>query len=346
MEVVGVPDNLCLADASSSTNGGGLACGVFAQAFGNFCFLPSLIDPRSLGAASLDTTIPGIRNISTAGGQDDRQNFPRKGGSICYLIMSRALAQSTRHAENVMANKLEGKVAVVTGGSTGIGLATAKRFAEEGAYVFITGRRQPELDAAVKEIGPKAVAVRADSSDVADLAHLFDTVKAAKGRIDVLFANAGVYEFTPLGTITEETYDKMFDINVKGVLFTVQQAVPLMADGGSIILTGSVAGSKGFEAGTVYSATKAAIRSFARSWTSDLKVRNIRVNVVSPGPIQTPGFDVFANPDVKNYMKSLVPLGRIGTSDEIAKAALFLASDDSSFVAGIELFVDGGSAAI
>jgi NAD(P)-dependent dehydrogenase (short-subunit alcohol dehydrogenase family) len=248
--------------------------------------------------------------------------------------------------ESVMTKKLEGKVAVITGGSTGIGLATAKRFADEGAYVFITGRRQAELDAAVKEIGPKTVAVRADSSDIADLAHLFDTVKAAKGHIDVLFANAGVYEFTPFGTITENAYDKMFDINVKGVLFTVQQAVPLMADGGSIILTGSVVSSKGFEAATVYSATKAAIRSFARSWTSDLKARHIRVNVVSPGPIQTPGLDVFANDDVKNSLKSQVPLGRLGTADEIAKAALFLASDDSSFVAGVELFVDGGLAAI
>ena len=245
-----------------------------------------------------------------------------------------------------MSKKLEGKVAVITGGSAGIGLATAKQFAEEGAYVFITGRRQAELDAAVKEIGPKAVAVRADAADIADLAHLFDTVKAAKGRIDVLFANAGIYEFAPFGTITEDAYDKMFDINVKGVLFTVQQAVPLMADGGSIILTGSVAGSKGFEADTVYGATKAAIRSFARTWTADLKAKHIRVNVLSPGPIQTPGFDVFANEDVKTYMQSIVPLGRIGTSDEIAKAALFLASDDSSSVAGGELFVDGGSAAV
>jgi len=245
-----------------------------------------------------------------------------------------------------MTKKLEGKVAVITGGSAGIGLATAKRFAEEGAYVFITGRRQVELDAAVKQIGPRAVAVRADASSIADLAHLFDTVKAAKGRIDVLFANAGIYEFTPFGTITEDAYNKMFDINVKGVLFTVQQAVPLMADGGSIILTGSVAGSKGFEADTVYGATKAAIRSFARTWTADLKARHIRVNVLSPGPIQTPGFDVFANEDVRSYMQSIVPLGRIGTSDEIAKAALFLASDDSSYVAGVELFVDGGSAAV
>ena len=222
-----------------------------------------------------------------------------------------------------MTKKLEGKTAVITGGSVGIGLAAAKRFAEEGAYVFITGRRQAELDAAVKEIGPKAVAVRADASSIADLAHLFDTVKAAKGRIDVLFANAGIYEFSPLGAITEDAYDKMFDINVKGVLFTVQQAVPLMVDGGSIILTGSVAGSKGFEAATVYGATKAAIRSFARSWTSDLKARKIRVNVLSPGPVQTPGFDVFANDDVRNYMKSLVPLGRIGEADEIAKAGCF-----------------------
>ena len=245
-----------------------------------------------------------------------------------------------------MTKKLEGKVAVITGGSVGIGLAAAKRFAEEGAYVFITGRRQAELDAAVKEIGPKAVAVRADASSIADIAHLFDTVKAAKGRIDVLFANAGIYEFTPLGTITEDTYDKMFDINVKGVLFTVQQAVPLMADGGSIILTGSIAGSKGFEAATVYSATKAAIRSFARSWTSDLKARKIRVNVISPGPTETPGFDVLANDEVRSELTSIIPLGRLGTADEMAKAALFLASDDSSFVAGLELFVDGGSAAV
>jgi NAD(P)-dependent dehydrogenase (short-subunit alcohol dehydrogenase family) len=245
-----------------------------------------------------------------------------------------------------MTKKLEGKVAVITGGSTGIGLATAKRFAEEGATVFVTGRRQAELDAAAREIGPKAVAVKADASSIADLAHLFDTVKAAKGRIDILFANAGVYDFSPFGTITEETYDKMFDINVKGVLFTVQQALPLIADGGSIILTGSVAGSKGFESFTVYNATKAAIRSFARTWTSDLKARGIRVNVVSPGPIQTPGFDVFANDDVKQYMKSIVPLGRIASADEVAKAVLFLASDDSSFVAGVELFVDGGLAQI
>ena len=245
-----------------------------------------------------------------------------------------------------MTKKLDGKVAVITGGSAGIGLATAKKFAEEGAYVFITGRRQAELDAAVKVIGSNALAVKADAANMADLARLFDTVKTAKGHIDVLFANAGVYQFTPFGSITEAAYNRMFDINVKGVIFTVQLAVPLMARGGSIILTGSAAGSTGFEAGTVYSATKAAIRSFARTWTADLKANKVRVNVLSPGPIQTPGLDVFANDDVKNQLKSTVPLGRLGTPDEVAKVALFLASDDSSYVAGVELFVDGGSVAI
>lgn len=245
-----------------------------------------------------------------------------------------------------MAGKLAGKIAVVTGGSAGIGFAAARRFAEEGAHVFITGRRQRELDAAAKAIGPNVTAVKADAASTADIEGLMEAVKSIKGRIDVLFANAGIYEFTPLGTITEATYNKIFDVNVKGVLFTVQQALPIMSDGGSIILTGSVAGSKGFEAGTVYAATKAAIRSFARSWTMDLKARRIRVNVLSPGPIQTPGFDVFADKDVKAFMQSLVPLDRLGTVEDVANAALFLASNDSSYVAGIELFVDGGAAQV
>ena len=196
----------------------------------------------------------------------------------------------------------------------------------------------------MKEIGPRAVAAKAIRPIATSR-----TLRHGKGRQGPYRCAARqcqIYEFTPFGTITEDAYDKMFDINVKGVLFTVQQAVPLMADGGSIILTGSIVSSKGFEAATIYSATKAAIRSFARSWTADLKARQIRVNVLSPGPIQTPGLDVFANDDVKNLLKSQVPLGRLGTADEVAKAALFLASDDSSFVAGVELFVDGGSAAI
>lgn len=245
-----------------------------------------------------------------------------------------------------MAGKLAGKIAVVTGGSAGIGLAAARRFAEEGARVVITGRRQRELDQAASAIGPAATAVKADAARAADIEGLMEAVKSIKGRIDILFANAGIYEFTPLGSITEATYDKIFDINVKGVLLTVQQALPIMSDGGSIILTGSIAGSKGFEAGTVYAASKAAIRSFARSWTMDLKARRIRVNVLSPGPIQTPGFDVFADKDVKAFMQSLVPLDRLGTVEDVANAALYLASDESSYVAGIELFVDGGSAQV
>jgi NAD(P)-dependent dehydrogenase (short-subunit alcohol dehydrogenase family) len=262
------------------------------------------------------------------------------------VLLGKAAMAALIQTERVMTKKLEGKVAVVTGGSAGIGLATAKRFAAEGAQVFISGRRQPELDAAVKEIGHQAVAVKADASSLADLSRLFATVKAAKGRVDVLFANAGIYELAPIGSITEEAYDKLFDINVKGALFTVQEALPLIPNGGSIILTGSVVGSKGFEAGAVYSATKAAIRSFARTLTSDLKARKIRVNVVSPGPIQTPGLDAFANDEVKNFLKSGVPLDRLGTAEEVANAVLFLASEESSYVAGVELFVDGGTAQV
>lgn len=247
--------------------------------------------------------------------------------------------------------KLDGKVAVVTGGNSGIGLATALRFAAEGAYVFITGRRQAELDAAVKQIGKNATAVQGDVSNLADLDRLFAAVKQQKGRIDVLFANAGLGEFAPLGAITEAHFDKTFDVNVKGVLFTVQKALPLMGEGASVILNASIAGSKAVPAFSVYCATKAALRSFARTWTLDLKDRKIRVNVVSPGPIQTPGLDSLGTNEqerkqFKAGMAASVPLGRLGSSDEIAKAAVFLASDDSSFVAGIELFVDGGAAQV
>ena len=248
--------------------------------------------------------------------------------------------------------KLDGKIAVITGGNSGIGLATAQRFVAEGAYVFITGRRQSELDAAVRQIGKNATGVQGDVSNLADLDRLYSTVKEQKGRIDVLFANAGLGEVAPLGAITEAHFDKTFSVNVKGLLFTVQKALPLFQDGGSIILNASTSASKGFEAISVYSATKAAIRSFARSWTVDLKQRKIRVNAISPGSTDTPGFRGFvsvlgqSDEQFKTNFVSTVPMGRLGNPDEIAKAVSFLASDDSSFVTGIELFVDGGAAQI
>jgi NAD(P)-dependent dehydrogenase (short-subunit alcohol dehydrogenase family) len=250
-----------------------------------------------------------------------------------------------------MTKKLENKVAVVTGGTSGIGLATAKRFAAEGAKVVVTGRRQPELDAAVKQIGSGAIGVRGDVAVLADLDRLYATVKEKHGRVDVLFANAGGGELAPLGQITEEHFDKTFGSNVKGLLFSVQKALPLMPDGASIILNASIVSIKGMEAFSVYSATKAAVRSFARTWTVDLKQRKIRVNALSPGPIDTPAVDRLGSTEeeaaqFKTNMAASVPLGRIGTPDEIAKAALFLASDDSSFVTGIELFVDGGMAQV
>jgi NAD(P)-dependent dehydrogenase (short-subunit alcohol dehydrogenase family) len=247
--------------------------------------------------------------------------------------------------------KLEGKVAVITGGNSGIGLATAQRFVAEGAYVFITGRRQKDLDEAVKQIGSNVTGVQGDVSNLADLDRLYATVKEQKGHVDILFANAGGGDFAPLGAITEEHFDRIFGSNVKGLLFTVQKALPLFRDGGSIILNASIVSIKGVEAFSVYSATKAAVRSFARTWTVDLKQRKIRVNALSPGPIATPGLDSLAQtPEQLELLRasliSTVPLGRLGTPDEIAKAAIFLASDDSSFVTGVELFVDGGSAQI
>jgi NAD(P)-dependent dehydrogenase (short-subunit alcohol dehydrogenase family) len=248
-------------------------------------------------------------------------------------------------------NKLEGKVAVITGGNSGIGLATAKRFVAEGAYVFVTGRRQTELNVAVRDIGKNVTDVQGDVSNLADLDRLYSIVRQQKGRIDILFANAGLGEFSTLGEISEAHFDKTFDVNVKGLLFTVQKAVPLFKDGGSIILNSSIAGSKGVEGFSVYSASKAAVRSFARTWTVDLRYRKIRVNAISPGPIDTPAFsDLMRNEEQSRQLKkdlvSNVPLRRMGTPDEVAKVALFLASDESSYVTGIELFVDGGAAQI
>jgi NAD(P)-dependent dehydrogenase (short-subunit alcohol dehydrogenase family) len=251
----------------------------------------------------------------------------------------------------LMSQKLSSKIALVTGGSSGIGLATAKRFASEGAHVFITGRRQTELDAAAKELGGNATAVRSDVANLADLDRLFDTIRAQKGRLDVLFANAGGGALAPLGQITEEHFDKTFNTNVRGLLFTVQKALPLMPPGSSIILNASTTSIKGTPAFSVYSATKAAVRSFARNWTLDLKERKIRVNAVSPGVVPTPGYDLMGLTKEQvqgfvDFMVPTIPLGRVGIPDEIAKAVVFLASDDSSFVNGIELFVDGGMAQI
>ena len=236
--------------------------------------------------------------------------------------------------------KLQGKVAVVTGGASGIGFAIAKRFVDEGAFVFITGRRQKELDEAVKAIGGNVVGVQGDVSKLQDLDRLYETVKA-KGKIDVLVANAGVGEFAPLASLTEEHFDKLFDLNVKGTLFTVQKALTLLNDGGSIILIGSVASVKGTPAFGAYGATKAAVRNLVRAWTVELKDRRIRSNVLSPGPIKTPLVDR-QPPEAIARILATIPMGRMGEPDEVAKAAVFLASDDSSFVTGIELFVDGG----
>jgi len=244
--------------------------------------------------------------------------------------------------------RLEGKVALITGGNSGIGLATAKQFVHEGAYVFITGRRDPELAQAVKEVGGNETGVQGDVSKLDDLDRLFAQIKRQKGRLDVVFANAGgALPLATLGSITEEQYDSIFNANVKGLLFTVQKALALMPDGASIILNASVVGSKGLPDWSVYSATKAAVRSFARTWTTDLKARRIRVNAVSPGYTDTPPWHSIEGAEERmKFISSSVPLGRFGTPDEIARAVVFLASDDASYITGTELFVDGGFAQV
>jgi NAD(P)-dependent dehydrogenase (short-subunit alcohol dehydrogenase family) len=248
-------------------------------------------------------------------------------------------------------SRLEGKVAVVTGGSSGIGLATAQRFVEEGAFVYITGRRQQELDRAVSRIGRNIAAVRGDVQSLEDLDRLYAQVAAEKGGLDVVVANSGIVEHQRLGEITPEHFEKTFGVNARGALFTVQKALPLLRDGGSIIVIGSIAAEMGFSAHSTYSATKAAVRSFVRTWTAELKLRGVRVNAISPGPIDTPIIDSQAATKegadkIRSNFVSVIPLGRMGRAEEVANAALFLASDESSFVAGIDLVVDGGMSAV
>jgi NAD(P)-dependent dehydrogenase (short-subunit alcohol dehydrogenase family) len=247
--------------------------------------------------------------------------------------------------------KLDGKIALITGGNSGIGLATAKRFVGEGAFVFITGRREAELTAAVASIGKNIKALKGDVSNLDDLDRIVGQIHEAKGRLDIVFANAGVAKFAALGEITEELFDIHFNINVKGMLFTVQKALPLMPDGSAIIVTSSIVGSKGLPNNSVYAATKAVARSFARTWTTDLKPRRIRVNAISPGSIDTPGLNGLlasapAGEQRRKMIETATPLGRFGTADEIAAAAVFLASNDASYITGIELFVDGGFAQV
>ena len=251
-----------------------------------------------------------------------------------------------------MSQKLAGKIALVTGGSSGLGLATAERFVAEGAHVFITGRRQAELDEAAKVLGEGATAIRGDIANLSELDGLFAAIKEQKGRLDVLFANAGIGEFAPLGQVTEEHFDKTFGVNVRGTLFTVQKALPLMPDGAAVVVNASIVSVKGFPAFGVYAATKAALRSFVRTWANELKDRRIRVNAVSPGTVVTPAYTTglgMNDEQIREFeaqAAATTPLGRAGTPDEIARAVVFLASDDSSYVNGVELFVDGGAAQI
>jgi len=315
------------------------------------CFTPhgaeasSLCRPKAVTCIVLKMSVIGSNVASLFGRIDKRLGTPEQFSSTVKGIYF-AVANVRHLPKGAIMGKLEGKVAVVTGGSSGMALASAKRFVEEGAYVLITGRRQEQLDEAVKLIGRNVTGVRSDAANLDDLDRLFDTVKREKGKIDVLFASAGKGEAAPLGEITEQHFDAAFGLNARGTLFTVQKALPLFNDGGSIIMTGSVASVKGFPGFGVYAASKAALRSFARTWLNELKGRKIRVNVLAPGPISTPMQEEVLTKEAKEMFESLIPRGKMGQPGEIATVALFLASDDSSFVNGVELAVDGGFSAI
>jgi NAD(P)-dependent dehydrogenase (short-subunit alcohol dehydrogenase family) len=315
------------------------------------CFTPhgavasSLCKPKAVTCIVLKMSVieSNLASIFWTNGQNIRT--PEQFSSTPEELYS-TVPNATHLPKGEIMGKLEGKVAVITGGSSGMALASAKRFVEEGAYVFITGRRQEQLDEAVKLIGRNVTGVRGDAANLDDLDRLFDTVKQVKGKIDILFASAGRGEALPLGQITEQHFDAAFGLNTRGTLFTVQKALPLFNDGGSIIMTGSVASVKGFPGFSVYAASKAALRSFARTWLNELKSRNIRVNVLGPGPIATPMQEEVLTKEAKEMFESLIPRGKMGQPEEIATVALFLASDDSSFVNGVELNVDGGFSAI
>src|ERR1700727_2611080 len=317
------------------------------------CFTPqgavasSLCRPKAVTCIVLKMSVIGSNLASPLFGRIDKRlgllsssRPPPKESTLLYRLNARRLPKG------VIMGKLEGKVAVITGGSSGMALASAKRFVEEGAYVFITGRRQEALDEAVKLIGRNVTGVRGDAANLDDLDRLSDTVKREKGRIDILYASAGTGEAVPLGEITEQHFDTTFGLNTRGAQFTVQKALPLFNEGGSIFMTGSVASIKGFPGYSVYAASKAALHAFARGWLNELKGRNIRVNVLHPGPIATPMQDQVLTEEAKRMFESLIPRGKMGRPEEIAAAALFLASDEASYVNGVDFAVDGGFSAI
>src|ERR1700691_3705713 len=335
---------------AKSVGGSFLSEGVTLSSVCSSCFTPhgavasSLCRPRAVTCIVLKMSVIGSNLASLFRTNRQKIRTPEQFSSTAKELYSTVL-NATHQPKGAIMGKLEGKVAVITGGSSGMALASAKRFVEEGAYVFITGRRQEALDEAVRLIGRNVTGVRGDASNLDDLDRLFDTVKREKGKIDILFASAGKGEAAKLGEITEQHFDAGFDLIVRGTLFMVQKALPLLNDGGSIIMIGSVASVKGFPGFGVYAASKAALRSFARTWLNELKGRHIRVNVLSPGQVDTADSRRL-DKATREMFESLIPRGKMGRPEEIAAAALFLASDESSYVNGVDLAVDGGFSAV